>query len=253
MATLYEQKFRDVLALIFQLDQAGLDFGIYRIMNQKRKDIEAFLNNRLIPEVTSILKGNAKDDTDRLKEELQKLVSALEAAGVNPDDTPKVKELKAKIAAGTDISAMENEVFSHLTKFFSRYYEGGDFISKRRYKDDAYAIPYSGEEVKLYWANADQYYIKTSEYFKNYAFVLPESRRKVHFMLRDAETEQNNNKTANNMERRFRLCDDNFMEVAEGELYIYFTYELMPKATKQEALIKEAEAKITPPHFARVC
>ena len=203
---LYEQKFRDILAEILQLDQAELDFGIYRIMNQKRKDIEAFLNNRLVPEVTKIL--------------------------------------KAQTAAGTDISAMENEVFSHLAKFFSRYYEGGDFISKRRYKDDAYAIPYSGEEVKLYWANADQYYIKTSEYFKNYSFVLPTSRRKVHFVLRDADTEQNNNKAANNMERRFQLCEEDCIAEEDNELNIFFTYELMPKTTKQDALIKDAEAKI---------
>lgn len=204
--TQYEQKFRDILAEILQLDQAELDFGIYRIMNQKRKDIEAFLNNRLVPEITKIL--------------------------------------KAQTAAGTDISAMENEVFSHLAKFFSRYYEGGDFISKRRYKDDAYAIPYSGEEVKLYWANADQYYIKTSEYFKNYSFVLPTSRRKVHFILRDADTEQNNNKAANNMERRFQLCEEDCIAEEDGELNIFFTYELMPKTTKQDALIKDAEAKI---------
>ena len=204
--TQYEQKFRDILAEILQLDQAELDFGIYRIMNQKRKDIEAFLNNRLVPEVTKIL--------------------------------------KTQTAAGTDISAMENEVFSHLAKFFSRYYEGGDFISKRRYKDDAYAIPYSGEEVKLYWANADQYYIKTSEYFKNYSFVLPTSRRKVHFVLRDADTEQNNNKAANNMERRFQLCEEDCIAVEDGELNIFFTYELMPKTIKQDALIKDAEAKI---------
>lgn len=204
--TQYEQKFRDILAEILQLDQAELDFGIYRIMNQKRKDIEAFLNNRLVPEITKIL--------------------------------------KAQTTAGTDISAMENEVFSHLAKFFSRYYEGGDFISKRRYKDDAYAIPYSGEEVKLYWANADQYYIKTSEYFKNYSFVLPTSRRKVHFVLRDADTEQNNNKAANNMERRFQLCEEDCIAEEDGELNIFFTYELMPKTTKQDALIKDAEAKI---------
>lgn len=204
--TQYEQKFRDILAEILQLDQAELDFGIYRIMNQKRKDIEAFLNNRLVPEVTKIL--------------------------------------KTQTSAGTDISAMENEVFSHLAKFFSRYYEGGDFISKRRYKDDAYAIPYSGEEVKLYWANADQYYIKTSEYFKNYSFVLPTSRRKVHFVLRDADTEQNNNKAANNMERRFQLCEEDCIAEDDGELNIFFTYELMPKTTKQDALIKDAEAKI---------
>lgn len=205
-ALLYVQKFIEILAEILQLDHAELDFGIYRIMNQKRKEIEAFLNNRLIPDVTAILKSYASEETD--------------------------------------IAAMENEVFSHLTKFFSRYYEGGDFISKRRYKDDAYAIPYNGEEVKLYWANTDQYYIKTSEYFKNYAFRLPKSRRKVHFVLRDAETEQNNNKAANNMERRFQICEEDSLTVVDGELNIYFTYELMPKATKQEALIKDAEAQI---------
>ena len=58
--TQYEQKFRDILAEILQLDQAELDFGIYRIMNQKRKDIEAFLNNRLVPEVTKILKAQTE-------------------------------------------------------------------------------------------------------------------------------------------------------------------------------------------------
>lgn len=246
MATLFETKFRETLAEMLQLNQADLDFGIYRIMNQKRKDIEAFLKKRLVPEVTAILKANANDDTVKLKQELQKLESTLQAAGVNSDESTKVQELKAKIAAGTDISAMENEVFSHLTKFFSRYYDGGDFISKRRYKDDTYAIPYSGEEVKLYWANADQYYIKTSEYFKNYSFVLPASRRKVHFVLRDAETEQNNNKAANNMERRFQLCEENFIEEVDGELNIYFTYELMAKGIKQDVLIKDAEAKIMP-------
>ncbi len=246
MATLFETKFRETLAEMLQLNQADLDFGIYRIMNQKRKDIEAFLKNRLVPEVTAILKANANDDTEKLKQELHKLEATLHAAGVNPDESTKVQDLKSKIAAGTDISAMENEVFSHLTKFFSRYYDGGDFISKRRYKDDTYAIPYSGEEVKLYWANADQYYIKTSEYFKNYSFVLPASRRKVHFVLRDAETEQNNNKAANNMERRFQLCEKNFIEEVDGELNIYFTYELMAKGIKQDVLIKDAEAKIMP-------
>jgi adenine-specific DNA-methyltransferase len=56
-------------------------------------------------------------------------------------------------------------VYNDLYTFFSRYYEDGDFIAKRRYgRRETYAIPYNGEEVKLYWANYDQYYIKTSEY-----------------------------------------------------------------------------------------
>ncbi len=43
-------------------------------------------------------------------------------------------------------------------------YQDGDFLSKRRYsRRERYAIPYNGEEVYLYWANHDQYYVKTAE------------------------------------------------------------------------------------------
>lgn len=246
METPYQKKFKDTLAEIFEMDHAELDFGIYRIMNQKRSDIEEFLNRRLIPMVTQTLRDNLGDETEKLKEELEKLRHTLTAAGIDPGTSPKVKELEERIASGADVTALENEVFNHLTRFFSRYYEGGDFISKRRYKDDTYAIPYSGEEVKLYWANADQYYIKTSEYFKNYTFALP-SGKKVHFALRDAQTEQNNNKAANNMERRFQLCTDDCVSIENGELSIFFTYELMPKATKQDKLLADAETTLLAP------
>ena len=206
MATNYHDSFIKKLQEIFMMDHAELDFGIYRIMNQKRSEIEHFLKFELLPQVKTAL-ASAPDGSD-------------------------------------------NEVFSHLVTFFSRYYDNGDFISKRRYKDNTYAIPYNGEEVKLHWANADQYYIKSSEYFRDYTFVLPTSRRKVHFVLKDASTEQNNNKAANNMERRFALYkpeneEELFYEENGEELNIFFTYELMPKATKQNDLLAEALDKIS--------
>ena len=86
---------------------------------------------------------------------------------------------------------MANEAFSHLSSFFRRYYNNGDFLSLRRYKNDTYAIPYEGEEVKLHWANADQYYIKTSEYLRDYAFKLFDGKR-AHFKLVDATEEKVN-------------------------------------------------------------
>lgn len=201
MAINYYDSFIKKLQEIFMMDHAELDFGIYRIMNQKRADINHFLKFELLPQVKTVL-ADAPDGS-------------------------------------------ENEVFSHLVTFFSRYYDNGDFISKRRYKDNTYAIPYNGEEVKLHWANADQYYIKSSEYFRDYSFVLPTSRRKVHFVLKDASTEQNNNKAANNVERRFALYKletegEPFYEVNGDELNIFFTYELMPKGTKQNDLMAEA-------------
>ena len=250
MAQNYYDSFIKKLQEIFMMDHAELDFGIYRIMNQKRQDIEHFLTKELLPQVKQILEKNGNGDADQAKKRMTEIAASVGGnIEVLPKGTPMRDEydkLQAQLAQTGDTESMQAQVFSHLVTFFSRYYDGGDFISKRRYKDNTYAIPYNGEEVKLHWANADQYYIKTSEYFRNYTFVLPSSRRKVHFVLKDASTEQNNNKSANNMERRFALFqpeneEDVIMETtADGDLNIYFTYELMPKNTKQKDLCTAA-------------
>ena len=249
MAQNYYDSFVKELRDIFMMDHAELDFGIYRIMNQKRNEIDKFLTSELLPQVKSILASFSSEDQENIKKRLKVIEDQAASFGVSADSNPEYVQLKEKLTSSTDTAAIENEIFSHLTTFFSRYYDEGDFISKRRYKDDTYAIPYNGEEVKLYWANADQYYIKTSEYFHNHTFLLPNSKRKVHFVLKDASTEQNNNKAANNMERRFALYknedDAPFLEVVDDELNIYFTYELMEKGTKQDALMEEAFAAIS--------
>ena len=97
----------------------------------------------------------------------------------------------------------------------------GDFISQRVYKDGVYSIPYQGEEVKLHWANADQYYIKTTEYLKDYSFRLrPESKSdpmRVHFRLVDAaEGEHGNIKAADEKARRFVLLAEDFVAEEDG-------------------------------------
>ena len=240
------EAFRKKLQEIFMMDHAELDFGIYRIMNHKRNQINDFLDKQLLPQVEKTLQEYVKTD-DTLQQELTKAIEGCKNLGIDPDTNPKVQQLRQQIAqSSTSIDDLQNTVFSRLTQFFSRYYEGGDFVSQRRYKtggNSAYAIPYNGEEVKLYWANYDQYYIKTSEYFKNYTFKLRDGRR-ICFVLVDASTEQNNNKNTNGMERRFDILRSEegqpVVEEVEGELHISFTYELMPKATKQKDLNEKA-------------
>ncbi|HLH79417.1 MAG TPA: DUF559 domain-containing protein [Chthonomonas sp.] len=199
------EKFKSLLAELFQLDQADLDFGIYRIMNAKREEITRFLKNDLLPQVHQALGAYESESRATLKEELEKAKEQAKALGFDdPIQAPKVKELQARYNTTFDIEAAESEVFSHLYNFFRRYYSEGDFISQRRYKEGIYAIPYEGEEVKLYWANHDQYYIKTSEYFCNYTFKLPSGKR-VHFKLVEADTEKDNNRPQDGKERRFIL------------------------------------------------
>lgn len=234
------QKLIGILEEVFQLNQADLDFGIYRIMNHRRERITEFMRRDLIPQVKAILREELTEDKSEVQTELDKLTETLTGAGMNPDDSPKVQALRAQLTGATDIEAEENQVFGYLATFFRRYYDGGDFISLRRYKKDTYAIPYEGEEVKLYWANHDQYYIKTSEYLKNYAFKINDGARTIRFTLREAGTEQNNNKATAGKERRFALYTEEPLTEADGELQINFTYELTPKKTKQADLLRDA-------------
>ena len=146
-----------------------------------------------------------------------------------------------------DLEALEAEVYDHLYRFFRRYYSEGDFLSRRVYRLGVYAIPYEGEEVKLHWANADQYYIKTSEYLRDYTFCLrPEDWQnpmRVHFRLVDAaEGEHGNVKEQAGKERRFKLAAENFATVEDGELVIRFTYA--PDPAKQKELNTAAEKAI---------
>ena len=238
MAAQFEN-FKNTLFKMFMLDQAELDFGIYRIMNQKKEEISRFLNIELPKQVKKLLSENASAHTLDLQKQLEEKITQIKSLGYDPDTNPAVISLREEIAKAGSSEELENSVYSHLAIFFSRYYDGGDFISLRRYKKDVYAIPYEGEEVKLHWANADQYYIKTGEYFRNYSFKLSEGKC-VEFTLKDVTTEQNNNLSQNNMERRFAIFEEEPITVEGNTLHINFTYELYLKKTKQKTLIDKA-------------
>jgi adenine-specific DNA-methyltransferase len=238
------EKLRGLLQELFQLDQADLDFGLYRIMNQKRDEVVRFLDRDLLPQVQEDFSHYQSADKATIQAELKKVEEQVRGVGMNPNDSPKVTELKQKLAeAAVDVVALENEVFSHLFNFFRRYYSEGDFLPLRRYKEGVYAIPYEGEEVKLHWANADQYYVKSSEYFKDYVFTMPTGKRiRVHLVA--ASTEQDNKVPALGRERRFFLCKEKPVYELDGELFIRFEYREAEEKQKQELLNKTAIERI---------
>ena len=210
------RKFQDLLRDLFQFDCADLDFGIYRIMNHKRDAIANFISQDLPKRIAADLEKGALDRQARaaanLEEARQNVVAALgrgalDADGKLADSFHGIPIGKAYLGAqaaaapGRSHQAVEADTYNHLYTFFSRYYQDGDFISRRRYgRNQRYAIPYNGEEVYLHWANSDQYYVKTAEHFHNYDWKAPNGVT-VHFRLQAADVEQNNVKG----DRRFFL------------------------------------------------
>jgi adenine-specific DNA-methyltransferase len=181
------ERLKDLLRTLFQFDMPELDFGIYRIMNYRRREIEEFIEKHLIQAVEKEFQGYRKTFVKELEEEVEKAKEKIVndfgewvlKDGEVVEDIKNYKivkeylELKKQLEEAEVTENIKSQVFNDLYNFFSRYYEDGDFISKRRYsfKQERYAIPYNGEEVKLYWATADQYYVKTDELFKDYEFT----------------------------------------------------------------------------------
>ena len=259
------QKFQELLRKLFQFDSAELDFGIYRIMNHKRSVIEKFIEKDLLDKVSVELVAGALAQQSTLADELAETVEqikdklgleALDAEGnLDPtyEKTPLGKQyLKLHVAAAgaKKRPELEAEIFNHLHTFFSRYYDEGDFMSLRRYsKREKYAIPYNGEEIFLYWANSDQYYIKTGENFTDYSYT--HGNWPVRFKLRNAYIEQNNVKGA----KRFfvpQLTEVTVDQVRQ-EITVPFEFRSLTadeetrfgKVKVQEAIIAEAVPAIT--------
>ncbi len=257
-----------LLKELFQLDKPDLDFGFYRIMHAKAAEVTQFLEHDLLPQVREAFSAYRSSDRRGIQLQLAKAKEGAAALGVPPadvPDVPKVRELEEQLEeTAVDLDALEADVYDHIYRFFRRYYSEGDFLSNRVYKDGVYAIPYQGEEIKLHWANADQYYIKTSEYLRDYSFRLrPDDERnpmRVHFRLADAtEGEHGNIKSAER--RHFILAREDPIHTEAGpdgdEVVIRFEYRPSSVADwhpdqrsgkkrppKQAPLLDDAEARI---------
>ncbi len=224
----------DLLKELFQLDKPDLDFGFYRIMHAKSDEVTRFLERELLPQVGDAFAQYQSADRATIAAKLRDAEAQLRSLGVDPAAAPRVQELQRQLDDAVDVESLEADVYDHLYRFFRRYYSDGDFISRRVYKDDVYAIPYQGEEVKLHWANADQHYIKTDEYLKDYSFRLrPDDDAdpmRVHFRLVDAtEGEHDNVKAKKSKARYFILASEDFLVEEDGpdgitELDIRFVY-----------------------------
>ncbi|MDE0017825.1 MAG: site-specific DNA-methyltransferase [Candidatus Poribacteria bacterium] len=257
------QKLQNLLQQLFRADAADLDFGIYRIINYRRDQLQAFIDEELPTIVNNALDANAETEFAREElEDLKKRVKdafgedVLDADGILIDETikdrPLVKqylEAQEQLGSPQTRDQREDTVYNHLYTFFSRYYDSGDFIPRRRYSQtERYAVPYNGEEVHLHWANRDQYYVKSGEHFSEYRFKVKNTT--VTFDLRDVDVEKDN---VQGVKRFFiPLSSETKYNSETGEVYIPFEYRPLTHEEKkiygsqkqQNKIIDAAEPKI---------
>jgi adenine-specific DNA-methyltransferase len=233
-------------------------------MNFKRKEIEKFIEQDLIVEAERQFQeynqagqADLKSEVDKLRAEIVRDFGegTLDSVGnvKKNEDAPKVKLYldKKKLLEEAKVTQSQiSDVFNHIYEFFSRYYDKGDFIPKRRYGGkNKYYIPYNGEEVALYWATKDMYYVKTGEFFKKYSFRT--GRYLVTFVLTEAKVEVGNIKGE---KKYFLLSPDDPVTIddAAGLVEIRFNYRglseeessRLGKLDVQATLVNEAIEKI---------
>ena len=260
------QKLQNLLQQLFRADAADLDFGIYRIINYRRNQIQAFVDEELPTIVNKALEANTEAESVRehiteLENQVKELGSNLGEEMLDADgnlineayrERPLIQQyLEAREQHGSpqNRDQREDTVYNHLYTFFSRYYDNGDFIPRRRYSQtERYAVPYNGEEVYLHWANRDQYYVKSGEHFSVYRFK--SQGVTVTFDLRDVDIEKDNVKGV----KRFfiPLCDETIYSPETDEVCIPFEYRPLTDEEKkiysgqkqQDKIIEVAEPEI---------
>lgn len=112
----YQKRFVALLKTIFELDKSDLDFGIYRIINIRQREIVDYFENRLPKKIQEILAPFANGKTDEIKQKLAKIESDVESMGMTidalQDNTPKKQEyiaLLKQLSQGADMSALESD------------------------------------------------------------------------------------------------------------------------------------------------
>lgn len=255
----HKERFIKLLHELFQLDKPELDFGLYRIMHAKSDQLSRFIREDLAQAIEEAFAEQGEQQLAAMRQEIEeKRRQAEELGAPDPDSAPAVKQARAAYDVAKREQNASADIYDHLYRFFSRYYDKGDFMSRRHHVAEndiraaPYAVPYDGREVYLHWANKDQYYVKSSETLANFTFNLNEALKKlqgsaaqaglgfdsvdaalkVHCRVVDA-TEGEHNDVKESTERFFIIHHDEPVCLEGADLVLQFEYRPDPEKTGQ--------------------
>lgn len=123
-------RFIDLMKGIFEIDKSDLDFGIYRIMNIRKREIETFLTEGLPKRVQETLAPFA-DNSDAIREEMAALKKKCDDLGMEIENVPKLyvqfTALQKKLAQGTDWQAPKYSANNYGTQLVNRMFKKQPF------------------------------------------------------------------------------------------------------------------------------
>ena len=261
---------RFFLKEMFQFNENDLDFGIYKIYNLKRKQIEAFIDgeeeNDLKPTIEKILKEvnleNQKTDSielynflkglnqDKLLEDPEGNYQQLELfIGTEQDADKKAKLVEtlnnlSKSEGLTD--ELKDKIYNHILGFFQMYYSNGDFGYNDRSRD-IYKVPYeadyNGSDTMFHWKHKGSLYIKTGTSFNAIKFEL--DGNKIEFRL-ETNTESENEEVARNNNKDSQLKHYRLDRVEKVDGVYQVIFNLSDASTSKVDIFKAIYNEIAP-------
>jgi len=261
---------RFFLKEMFQFNENDLDFGIYKIYNLKRKQIESFIDgedeNDLKPTIEKILKEvnleNQKADSMNLfnflrGKNMEELLNDPEgnyediqlALNFEKDEESKVKlietlESLTKSEGLTD--ELKDKIYNHILGFFQMYYSNGDFGYNDRSRD-IYKVPYeadyNGSDTMFHWKHKGSLYIKTGTSFNAIKFEL--DGNKIEFRL-ETNIESENEEVARNNNKDSQLKHYRLDRVEKIDGVYQVIFNLSDTSTSKVDIFKAIYNEIAP-------
>lgn len=213
---------------MFQFNANDLDFGIYRIYNLKRKEIENFIDGKekqcLEPiinktlelvsniekqvELTSLTAYLKKFNQEGLVNDTAGNYDKIQQLIINFGENDAEKEsLSTALSASTKefniTDEIKDKIYNHILGYFEMYYSNGDFGYNNRSRN-LYKVPYEadydGNDTMFHWKHKGSLYIKTGNSFNAIKFKLKhfdkefELRLETNEASKEEEVARNNNK-----------------------------------------------------------
>jgi len=250
---------------MFQFNANDLDFGIYRIYNLKRKEIENFIEGKdeqcLEPIINKTLELVSNIEKQVELSSLTTYLKKFNQESLVNDPSVNFKEIQTLIDFSKDDSEKENlttaltastkefnitdeikdKIYNHILGYFEMYYSNGDFGYNNRSRS-LYKVPYEadydGNDTMFHWKHKGSLYIKTGNSFNAIKFKLKHLNKEFELRL-ETNDESTGEEVARNNNKDTKLKHYKFNRFEEKDGITRIVFNLSDSSTTKAKLFED--------------